>query len=532
MAMGGCVFPCTMRSTSVVRQLAALLVIGLIGMTNANAADCNQMEAINAKACYGAKGDLQEAGGCSIAAGSKTLTCSTNAFAAGDVGKSVYVQSAGGPGKSLVATITSQVSGSEISVSVPAAVSVKNVSAAWGTDDTAALRSAYDAMLHRGGSLYIPFGSYLHHGLNWTGNNSRIYGDSFGGTNLVAIDVTNPGKVNSNAQSVGVDISGSGYNQISNLVFWGGQVWLPDLIPTINVLAGRSGPAGGNGFAINHIFESDFFATYGPYNVVLYGYEQTDFHNNHFESNGSINKGALYLSAANTPKFISPYVNLLPPVNSMTKVNVSGGRTSFSGVGKLIVLDQGGSGSDYNISIRDAYAVLSGPESEFLSDTGSSGGYGIRHIVLDEINIETGPNCDGCRVVDQKAPAWNWSIRNVQFYSSKELTVSPYLFAGGFLDGEVMIDSTGQGAGHADPEFNAPSCKGSILHLGEQQPTTNCKDYGYLGSVRGGSSLEMFTYGSGAPQGRCNNGALYSNTSGALGSTLYVCVASKWSAVK
>jgi hypothetical protein len=244
-----------------------------------------------------------------------------------------------------------------------------------------------------------------------------------------------------------------------------------------------------------------------------------------------VNHGSLYISAANSPGFVSPYVNLVAPASSMSKVNVSGGRTAIAGVGKLIVLDQGASGSNYNISIRDAFGLLEAPGSIFLSDTGSASGYGLRHIVLDEVNIETIGDCRDCRVVDINAPAWNWDIRNVQFYSTTGMTVSPYTFHGGFLDGSVMIDSTGQKGGYANPEFNATSCAGSILHLGQQQPTTNCTDYGYLGSVQGGNP-GMWTHGSSAPNGRCMNGSLYSNTAGSRGSTLYVCVDGSWADIK
>jgi hypothetical protein len=41
-----------------------------------------------------------------------------------------------------------------------------------------------------------------------------------------------------------------------------------------------------------------------------------------------------------------------------------------------------------------------------------------------------------------------------------------------------------------------------------------------------------WTSGASAPRGRCANGSLYSNTSGAAGSTLFVCVDSQWTDVK
>jgi len=515
-------------------ELAAVIL--LASMTNVlslpaqSGSGCGQSEATNAKTCFQAKGDLRSADRCSMTSGSGALRCSGGSFVAGDVGKSVYVQSAGSSGRSLAFTIRSYVSASEVDVTPVATSTVSNVSSVWGTDDTSALQSAYKAVVAQGGALYIPPGNYLHHGLNWTGNNIKIYGDGYGSTQLTALAVTNPDAVNKQAQTVGVDLSGSGYNQVSNMVFFGGLQKFPDLAPAINILAGRSGPSGRD-FAIAHIFESDFFVTFGVYNVVLYAYEQSDFHNNHFESSGGVNNGSLYISAANSPGFISPYVNLVAPVSSMTKVNVSGGRTSIAGAGKLIVLDQGASGSDYNISIRDAFGLLGAPGSIFLSDTGNPSGYGLRHIVLDEVNIETIADCRDCRAVDINAPAWNWDIRNVQFYSAMGMTVSPYTFHGGFLDGSVMIDSTGQRGGYTNPEFNAPSCAGSILHLGQQQPTTNCTDYGYLGSVHGGNP-GMWTHGTSTPNGRCTNGSLYSNTAGSRGSTLYVCLDGAWVDIK
>ena len=163
----------------------------------------------------------------------------------------------------------------------------------------------------------------------------------------------------------------------------------------------------------------------------------------------------------------------------MTKVNVSGGRSAFAGIGKMVVLDQGASESNYTISIRDAYINM-GNDSVFLSDTGPGA---LRHVVLDTVYAEAGPR--NAAMVNVTGPAWNWRIDNAQIYNGTGLTVSPYQFAHGFLDGEVIIDSTGQAPGHADPEFNAASCAGSVLHLGQQQPTTNCRNYAWMHSVSG-----------------------------------------------
>jgi hypothetical protein len=459
---------------------------------------CRTTEATNVKGCFSAKGDLQSGGGCSISAGSNVLTCNYATFTTEDIGKSLYLQGAGISGNSLAATI-SNIIGITVTLSRKAETSRSNARVAWGTDDTTAIQNALNYQKTKGGAIYFPTGNYLHHGLNITGQHNKIYADGYGSVGLYAIAVTNPGKINAAAQTVGVDISGSQYNEFDGLVFWGGMPFLADLSPQINVLAARSGPAGGDDFAIAHVFDSDFFSTSGQYDVVLYGYEQTDFRNCNFESLASSNSGLLYLSANNSPGFISPYVKVIPPINSMTKVNVSGARTVFAGVGNLIVLDEGQSGSDYAISIRDAYAVFNGTNGVFLTDTGTPTSYGLRHITLDQIYIE-GNTCKTCAVVSVNAPAWNWNINNVQFYVGGRLTAPPYNFHAGFLDGYALVDSNGNASGI---EFSSPSCLGSILHLGQQEPTTSCPDVGIVSGTKHG--IAAFTGNS-----YITNGPLYS----------------------
>jgi len=143
-------------------ELAAVIL--LASMTNVlslpaqSGSGCGQSEATNAKTCFQAKGDLRSADRCSMTSGSGALRCSGGSFVAGDVGKSVYVQSAGSSGRSLAFTIRSYVSASEVDVTPVATSTVSNVSSVWGTDDTSALQSAYKAVVAQGGALYIPPG--------------------------------------------------------------------------------------------------------------------------------------------------------------------------------------------------------------------------------------------------------------------------------------------------------------------------------------------------------------------------------------
>jgi hypothetical protein len=423
-------------------------------------------------------GDLKTATGAAITTGTKNLTVSGATFTSADVGKSIYVQGAGAAGVSLASTIATFTNATHVVLADNAGTTISSGSVAYGTDCTSAIQTAFNTANSAGNALHIPAGNYLTHGLNFTGTSIKIFGDAYGATAIYCIKVTDPNFINNpGSKTVGIDISGSGYNRLSDLAVFGGMSFLTDLAPFVVLLGGRSGGSG-NSFAIGHTIDNCFWINYGgSYTVALYGYEQCDFLNNHFESDATSTSGLLYISANNTPGFISPYTNLVAATTSMTKLNVSGARTVFSGSGNLVVLDQGATESCYSISIRDAF-VSSGNSTNFLSDTGSGA---LRNICLDCINYE--PGATACTVVNITAPAWEWCITNVQAYNATGFTVSPYSFANGFLDGEVICDHTGQAAGHSNVSFHASSAAGSILHLGQQLANTDATDYLVLSGV-------------------------------------------------
>jgi hypothetical protein len=441
---------------------------------------CIQNQQPNANGCFGAVGDLTTISGCAISATSSSLACSGASFVAGDVGKTMYVAGAGTAGATLISSIATRVNSTTVTLNNAAATAVTSATAAYGTDNTTALQNAINFAIAHGEGLYIPAGNYLHHGLNITGFFGKIVGDGFGSATLVAAAVTNPGKINS-AQTTGVDISGSIFNEIDGIFFQGGIVGFADLGPNVNVYGGRTSPSG-NGFAIAHVFSSDIFRTSGPYNVVLYGYEQTDFLNCEFQQIGTTNSGQLVLSAANSYNLQSPYETIVASPTSMTKVTVHGARTVFAASnGFLIVLDEGNSNGVYTVALRDFYAVMNGVSQVFMTDTGGNANY-LRDIVLDTAYIE-GPNCTDCSITEINSAAWQWSIRNTQFYANTGQTVSTYNFYHGFLGGNMSTDSTGTTA----QQLSTPSCAGSVLQLGEQFPLASCTDFAYLGSVSGGT---------------------------------------------
>lgn len=445
---------------------------------------CSGTDAVNAKACAHARGDASwNAGGCSITSGTETLTCPAGLnFSTADTGKTMYVAGAGSGGVTLQTTISGVTSGTVVTLAKSAITTVTNSAVFYATDDTAALQNAYKMALTTGRSLYIPAGTYLHHGLNFTGNLTRIYGASgYSITQLVAAAVTNPGKVNSGAPTVGIDLSGSSRNAFDHINVWGGwQSGMGDLAPTINFLAARTT----SDFSTAHTFEGDYFITYGTYDVFLYGYEQTSFKDCSFEGDGATQNGLLYMSANNTPGFQSPYRTFVPAPSSMTKVSVFGAATEFSGAGKHIVFDQGTGESDYTISIRDAFISMAGGAT-WLSDTGGSP---VRDIELSNDYAEL-QSCPTCRMINMTAPAQMWDIRTMQAYNGTALTVSPFTFAGGFIGSYIQADATGS----SQPALSAASCLGSIINMGQQQPSASCQDYALAPNVNGGGPVQSLS---------------------------------------
>ena len=144
---------------------------------------CVGNNSINPKSCFNAKGDLKTTTGCSTAGTS--VICGPPLFVAADAGKTIYVSNAVAVGVTLKTTIAAHVSPTTVRLSTPAIIPA-NESIVWATDDTAALQAAFDFAAANNASLYIPSGSYLHHGLNWTGtgglntiNPPKIFGDAY-----------------------------------------------------------------------------------------------------------------------------------------------------------------------------------------------------------------------------------------------------------------------------------------------------------------------------------------------------------------
>jgi hypothetical protein len=451
---------------------------------------CSGTEVINAKACYGAQGTAVVST-CSIPASSTTLSCPTGSFTAANVGQLAYVSAAGNSGgtATLQTTISAYISSSQVTLATASVSAQTNVPTMWGPDDTTALQNAFNAAASRaGGSLYIPCGNYIHHGLNFTGFNGNLSGGGNQCTVLYAMAVTNPGKVNFTIPSVqivpttGIDMSGSEVTKVSDIGIYGGYLGMLDIAPEVNFMGARVNPATGIAFGIEHSFDNVYFWQYGNSNIIsgttnvfFYGYEQSDFLNCFFITGAG---PGLYLSQVNTPTFQSPYRTFVATPTSMTKVNVSGGKTTFVGAYTMIMLDEGASEGLYTISIRDAYMLFGSINTYAIRDTGTGTG-ALRHFKMDHVYIEA-VCASGCGVVSITDPAWDWTLTNVEFYPGTPQNVSPYIFPDGFLDSYALVDSVGTTTGI---EFSSTSCLGSTLKLGQEEPTTNCTDFASLTGI-------------------------------------------------
>jgi hypothetical protein len=116
---------------------------------------------------FGALGDGTVATGATIASGSSTLTVA--GLSAADIGKVIGVPKAGASGAPLWTTI-SNVVGTAVTLAVAAGSTVAVGVNAYvcGTNDTAAIQAAHDALPATGGTLRFPDGLYRGAGLAFT----------------------------------------------------------------------------------------------------------------------------------------------------------------------------------------------------------------------------------------------------------------------------------------------------------------------------------------------------------------------------
>lgn len=147
------------------------------------------------KTTYGAVGDgVQITSNVSMTSGSPALTVSGAAFTAADVGKSISVPGVGPAGGTLVTTILSYTSATQVTLNANASTTVSAVAqrVVYGTNDITALNNAI-AAINAGtiGRLYMPKGVYIANGTITTISGlGAIYGDGVGSTYIMNMSAT------------------------------------------------------------------------------------------------------------------------------------------------------------------------------------------------------------------------------------------------------------------------------------------------------------------------------------------------------
>jgi hypothetical protein len=116
------------------------------------------------QADFGAKGDGRTVTDGAMTSGSAVVTSATAAFTAADVGKFISVRGANTAvgGETLVGTIATYISATQVTASIAANATVSSKRVVWGTIDTLAIQAALDAVAAaRRGVVYLPVGIYL-----------------------------------------------------------------------------------------------------------------------------------------------------------------------------------------------------------------------------------------------------------------------------------------------------------------------------------------------------------------------------------
>lgn len=94
---------------------------------------------------YGAAGNCRDTGDGAMTSGNAALTSAAGGFAAGHVGRTIWVRGAGTAGADLLTTISAYTSPTQVTLAAPAGATVAGAQVVWGTDDTQAIRDTVDA---------------------------------------------------------------------------------------------------------------------------------------------------------------------------------------------------------------------------------------------------------------------------------------------------------------------------------------------------------------------------------------------------
>ncbi len=150
---------------------------------------------------------------------STTVTSATANFVAGDVGKTILINTAGSGGNVLRTTIATFVNSTTITVTLAASATTSGDTTIYGKDNTVPLQNAVNACANGGGgSVFAPVGTYLFSSALIAASNAQIT-IPVGSTNrLVTIYIE--GEAVSGGAAGGFAVGFPGYLQTNGTIFY------------------------------------------------------------------------------------------------------------------------------------------------------------------------------------------------------------------------------------------------------------------------------------------------------------------------
>ena len=378
---------------------------------------------------FGATGNavFQNSGGSiSSVTNTTTLTCTGCAFTstAVDGGKQIVVTGAGVAGANLSTTISTITNSTTAILAAAASTTVSNVEVYYGTDDSAAIQAAINALPPQGsatfgggGTVFVPCGNYVvTTGVILTNGNSRIQAPApfcamFLPTSTVSVGVI----------QVGSNSTSPRYVKLENLAV------NCDSFPSVN------------GFTLNQVTHTDFvndtvvFCQYGVATVGIDppGSNSITFWHGSYDHN--TNTGVLGSKSANNWTFIGTQMSF----NTNFGMDIDGAALSVSGVdvenntnAGIFLNDSSGDGVGAN-SITGSY-FENNTNSDIRIGTAAAGGNQFGVFVAGNYHQALGNTLWGidCRFAD------NVTIQNEVFAGFNTSSINTV---------KGLVDGTNQG---------------------------------------------------------------------------------------
>lgn len=253
-----------------------------------------------------------------MGAASPVLLTPSPQFTPADVGKYIIVKAAGASGGNLVSTIQSYTNSQNITLahSNASGGTVSNTQIEYGTDDAPALNAAIVAAKNaRGGTIYIPVGSYLVSQIDLTncGWAITIRGEGVSSSALMPMQNAISGTVQGHV----IDLTGSSQLTLDNIQIGSFQTLAT---ATCALFFGQTNANGANRVRIRNLYVSGQYsgATVYIYGTPSFEFWASDFYN---YKPGAGGHGVMTLTRTNVLGYTSQFMSIATGAWNMSDVH-------------------------------------------------------------------------------------------------------------------------------------------------------------------------------------------------------------------